>query len=78
VTPQQLFDYASAYPETPGRIYPTVREAAQHFRVTQQSILDACDDWCGDGYMKPATGIRVGSGVGSFDRIGDYLVEAYK
>jgi hypothetical protein len=78
MNPQELFDYASTYPKTPGRVYPTVREAAKHFRVTQQAIIDACEDWQGDGYMRPATGMKVGNGIGTFDRKGDYLVEAYK
>jgi len=77
MTPQELFDFASGF-RHPTRSYPTVREAAKHFRTTQRAVIDACEDWQGDGYMKPATGIKVGSGIGSFDRQGDYLVEAYK
>jgi DNA-binding transcriptional MocR family regulator len=78
MTPQQLFDYASAFPETPGRQYPTVREAALHFGVTQQDVVNACEDWHGDGYMKPATGFKTGSGIGTYTRRGDWLVEAYQ
>jgi DNA-binding transcriptional MocR family regulator len=79
MTPQALFDYASGFAH-PHRSYPTVREAAKHFSVTQQAVIDACEDWHGEGYMRPATGFRVGSGSGiaSFERIGDYLVEAYQ
>ncbi len=77
MTPQELFEYASGF-KHPHRSHPTVREAAKHFRTTQQAVLDACEDWHGDGYMRPATGFRVGSGVGTFERAGDYLVEAYK
>lgn len=82
MTPDDLFKYAASYAgesEAAGRgtQYPTVREAARHFRVTQVEISDQCDDWQGDGYMKLATGIRVGSSVGSFENLGDCLVEAY-
>lgn len=77
MTPQELFDFASSFSH-PLRSYPTVWEAAKHFRTTHQAVIDACEDWEGDGYMRPATGFRVGSGVGSFERSGDYLVEAYK
>jgi hypothetical protein len=55
-----------------------VRDAAKHFRVAQQAIIDACEDWQGEGYMQPATGIKAGNGIAAFDRQGDYLVEAYK
>lgn len=76
MTGQDLFDYASRFTH-PHRAYPTVREAAAHFGTTQRTILTACEDWTGDGYMRPATGFRVGSSVGSFGRSGDYLIEAY-
>jgi hypothetical protein len=79
MTPQQLFDYASTFSEKgSGGQYPTVREASQHFGVSQLAVIRACEEWEGDGYMKPATGFKAGSGVSGYDRQGDYLVEAYK
>jgi hypothetical protein len=62
MTPQELFDYASGF-KHPHQSYPTVREAAKHFNTTQKAVLDACDDWHGDGYMRPATGFRIGTGL---------------
>jgi hypothetical protein len=83
MTPEQLFAWANAFARgnekaSKGTVYPTVRLAAKHFRTTQQAVLDACEDYHGDGYMKPATGFQTGSGIGTFERPGDYLVEAYK
>ncbi|WP_233874611.1 hypothetical protein [Paraburkholderia adhaesiva] len=75
--PQELFDYASSFAH-PRCQHPTVREVARQFRNTQKAVVDACEDWQGDGNMKLATGFRAGSGIGSFERVGDYLVEAYK
>lgn len=77
MTPQQLFAFASGFAQTQ-RSYPSVRDAARHFRTSQQAVLDACDDWHGEGYMQPAVGLRSGCGVGVFESPGDYLVEAYE
>lgn len=77
MTPQHLFAFARGLAEN-GHPFPTVREAAKRFHTSQQAVLDACDDWQGDGYMQPAVGLRSGSGVGVFERTGDYLVEAYE
>lgn len=82
VTPSDLFEYANTYArnaeaEGRGTKYPTVREAARHFHVSQSSIREVCDDWQGDGYMQLATAIRVGAAVGAIDIPGDHLIEAY-
>jgi len=83
VTPQQLFDFASTYASTAeaeGKTaqYPSVREAARKFNVTQQAIRDACDEYHGKGYMRPAVGFAVGGRIGAHATPGDHLVEAYE
>ena len=76
LTPEALFTYACAQYDANYK-YPTVRQVARKYRITQQAVLDLCEDWHGEGYMKPAVGIRIGSGAAEFDTIGDYLIEAY-
>lgn len=83
MTPEQLFNYADAFARRSessgkGTVYPTFRMAAKSFKVTLNAIEEACQDWCGDGYMQAATGFRAGNGIGSFEAKGDWLVEAYK
>ena len=82
LTPEALFGYACKSAKASedadrGTQYPTFRQAARHFRVRLSEIEDACQDYQGDGYMKPATGFRTFSGHGSFEHQGDWLVEAY-
>lgn len=76
LTPEILFTFACAEYDAKYR-YPTVRQVARKYRVTQQAVIDLCEDWHGEGYMKPAVGVRCGSGIGTFDNIGDFLIEAY-
>lgn len=83
LTADYLFAYANqiarnAEAENKGTVYPTIREAARHFRVRQQDIEDACNDYTGPGYLGLIVGIRTGAGIGSYDRRGDCQVEAYK
>ena len=83
MTPEQLFAWANAFARgnekaSKGTVYPNVRQAAKHFRTTQQAVLDACEDYHGKGYMRPAVGYQTNGGYADFDRPGDYLVEAYQ
>lgn len=83
ISPQALFDYANAFArkaetQDRGTQYPTVREAAKHFRVSQEKISDACEDWdTKGGYLGIAVGFRTGAGWGEYPNKGDCLVEAY-
>ncbi|MFM0608648.1 hypothetical protein PQR05_29380 [Paraburkholderia sediminicola] len=76
LTPTALHGYALDYYRESGQC-PTVSQAAEHYGVAKQRIIDTCDDYRGAGYLKPATGIRTGSGMASIKRKGDYLIEAY-
>jgi hypothetical protein len=76
LTPEILFAFACDHFDTKQK-YPTVRQVAIEYRVTQQVVIDTCEDWYGEGYMRPAVGIRCGNGIAGYDRIGDYLIEAY-
>lgn len=83
MSPDDLFNYAERFArrseaEGKGTQYPTFRQAAKRFKVSLSAVEDACNDWDGEGYMKPATVFRSGSGIGSFDNKGDWLVEAYR
>lgn len=85
--PEKLFQYADRYARRSeaagkGTKYPTFRMAAKRFGVALDEIEQACDDYQGDGYMQPATGLSVGGNVGmrgaaSFATRGEWLVEAY-
>ena len=82
LTPQSLFDWATAFAkkhEDAGRgtKYPTFRQAAKRFGVKICDIEDACADWTGPGYMSAAVGFRAYNGIGLYEHIGDYEVEAY-
>lgn len=82
MTPSELLKYAdrlarAAENQQKGTVYPSVRQAAKHFRVTQGAIEDACHDYQGDGYLGLAVGIQTGSGHGTYASKGDCLVEAY-
>lgn len=83
ITPQALFDYATAYAskaesEGKGTAYPTFREVAKRFKASHEEIEQACQDWDqSTGYMQPAVGVRSGAGVAAFELRGDCLVEAY-
>lgn len=83
MTPEELFKYADRFARRAenagkGTKYPTFRQAAKRFKVRISDVEDACNDWCGEGYMGAIVAIRVGSGVGGIDSTGDYQVEAYK
>lgn len=77
-----LFEFASKFAKDSenagqGTQYPTFRQVARRFRVNFSQIEEACEDYQGKGYMKPAVGFRNYSGHGSFETQGDWLVEAY-
>lgn len=83
MSPTELFDYAdkiarAAETRNQGTNYPTVRQAAKHFRVTQVAIEDACDDFQGEGYLGLIVGIQTNDGLGTYASRGDCQVEAYK
>lgn len=84
MTPDQLFEYANQFArqaEADGRgtQYPTFQIVAKRFRINHETIEQACDDFDqANAYMKPAVGVRCGCAVGTFDRKGQWLVEAYK
>lgn len=50
---------------------------AKRFKISQVKVENIVCDYTGTDYLGIATGIGTYSGVGSFDKIGDYLVEAY-
>jgi hypothetical protein len=83
ITPKALFDYACEYAakaeaDGKGASYPTFREAAKRFNVTNAQIDQAIEDWDqSNGYMQPAVGVRVGSGIAEYKHRGECLVEAY-
>ena len=81
LTPESLFTYAKTFgdefPSEHKVPFPTFRQAAEHFGTTFSKIEDACADYLGDGYLRPAVGFRNHSGFGTFERKGDWLVEAY-
>jgi len=83
LTPDSLFEYANSYARASevagnGTRYPTFRAAARHFRVRLSDIEDACENYIGDNYMKPAVGFRSPAGWGSHATMGDWLVEAFR
>lgn len=85
--PEELFAYANRYARRAeaadrGTQYPTFRQAAKRFGVSLDAIEQACENYQGGGYMKPATGLGVGNNVGmrgtaTFATRGEWLVEAY-
>lgn len=82
MTPQDLFDYANksarlAESKGLGTVYPTVRQAARHFKVKQADIQEACDDFSGDSYLGLIVGFKNSSGWASIDHLGDCQIEAY-
>ena len=76
VTPEKIFKYASRYYDRHGR-WPEIRAVAKRFKISQVKVENIVCDYTGTDYLGIATGIGTYSGVGSFDKIGDYLVEAY-
>lgn len=83
MTPEELFIYADRFARRAekagkGTQYPTFRQAAKRFRVKISDIEDACNDWCGEEYMRAIVAFRVGGGVGCIESKGDYQVEAYR
>ena len=83
MTPDDLFDYATSFScrsvgAGQGARYPTFSQAAKRFKVSLGAVEEACENFVGNGYMKPATGLRVGSGVKRIQSRGNWLVEAYK
>jgi len=86
VDPNALFDYATAFckeseAKDRGSDYPTFREAAKKFKVRISDIQDALENFRNDNqderYMDAMVGMRCGAGIVSFERMGDYKVEAY-
>lgn len=82
LTADSLFRYARSFARRSeaadrGTKFPTFRQAARRFKVRLAEVEDACNDYVGAGYMKPAVGVRSGSGVAVFESMGDWLVEAY-
>lgn len=76
-----LFAYADGYARAQERAgngteYPTVRAAALHFKVSQEAIRSAADDYCGAGYMGVAVGARYGNRIGLYANSA-HRVEAY-
>jgi hypothetical protein len=82
LTAENLFNYAMAFARESDEAernirYPTFSQAAQHFKTSLVKIEEACADYIGDGYLRPAVGFRNHSGFGSYAKKGDWLVEAY-
>ena len=83
VSPDALFAYANRYArraETAGRgtEYPTFRRAAKRFGVPLDAIEQACEEYDGTGYMRPAVAMgQPGHGYFLLETRGAYLVEAY-
>lgn len=79
---QQIFDYASRHTTQSeeagqGSSFPTVRMAARRFNVQQQAIVEACEDYFAQGYLRIATGLSSSQGYAEFHSCGDGLIEAY-
>lgn len=82
MTPEELYAYANKFARRAedageGTRYPTMRQATKQFKVRLSDIEDACQDYCGRGYLGLAVGFRTGSGYGVYAVKGDCLVEAY-
>jgi DNA-binding transcriptional MocR family regulator len=83
MSPDNLFNYAVKFCKDAeaaglGSKYPTFRQVARRFKVTHDQIEQACEDWQGEGYMRPAVGFRSNSGYATFKTRGEHLVEAYR
>ena len=83
LTAAALFTWADKYARAAeaadkGTAYPTVREAAAHFRTTQDAVEETVGHYCGDGYLGLAVGFKNGNGYASYKNRGDYRIEAYK
>lgn len=81
LTADALFAYANCFArarerEGNGTEYPTVRSAARHFKVSQEAIRSAIDDYSGPGYMGEAVGARYGNRIGLYHK-DSHRVEAY-
>jgi hypothetical protein len=82
LTPNALFGYAMEFARESDEAernirYPTFRQAAEHFRTSLVKIEEACADYIGDGYLRPAVGFKNHSGFGCYEKKSDWLVEAY-
>lgn len=83
VTPDELFAYASRYArrleaQDKGTDYPTLRQAANRFKVNYDDLEMAVEDFdSSKGYLGLAVGIRTGSGYGSYKHRGEWKIEAY-
>ena len=79
MTPEQLYQWTRDYYRKHGTD-PTVRQAAKHFRVTQDEVLDAVNDYHGNNskYFGVAVGVQI-QGVGYYEErcTGKYTIEAY-
>jgi hypothetical protein len=83
MTPLELFDYADRFARAAenadkGTQYPTVRDAAKRFRVTQGAIEEACYDYQGSGYLGLIVGFKTYAGRGEYATKGACQVEAYQ
>ncbi len=84
ICPNALFEYAVRYAkrsEAAGRgtRHPTFRQAAHRFGATLDDVEQACEDFLGQGYMKPAVAFGMpGFGHADITPRGAWLVEAYR
>lgn len=69
---ERLRAHVASCMDQPWMDWPTVRDLARRYRVTQDDIMDMVET---DGDLDMAVGMRTYNGVGSFDRPGDYRVE---
>jgi hypothetical protein len=84
-TAQELFDWAAGWTERAAKSgnpeqYPTIRKAARRFCCKQAEIAEVLDGDIAldDGYLGMGVGWRVGNGVADIEKVGDYIVEAYR
>jgi len=78
MTPEQLYQWAKDYYEK-NSTEPTVRQATKRFKVTQDDIVSAIEDYQGDGnYFGLAIGVQI-QGYGYYEEkyVGKYTIEAY-
>lgn len=83
LTATTLFEYANDYARAAeaadkGTVYPTLREAAKHFRTSQESVEETIGDYQDSGYLGLAVGLKNGNGYASYKLRGDCRIEAYE
>lgn len=82
ITPEQIFKYVDrlnkkSINKGEGSYCPSIRDVAKRFGISQKAVSDLVDDYSGDCYLSLVAAQRIGSGVYSYKKLGDYLVEAY-